>query len=191
MKEEFPGQKSKEKMIKTLRKNPLSLSRKVLKFIIFLSVSVLLMTYVSQIGFLSFAANYINIFALLGIIFSLSYAFYAWATWYYDVYVLTDERIIEVEQKGLFSREVKEVSLDKIQDVTYSISGLVSTVFNVGTVKVHSASGLTIDMEEISKPSIVREVVVKLMEKKNKGKKGKGLSADEIAEALASRLSVK
>lgn len=191
MKEEFPGQKSKEKMIKTLRKSPLFLSKKALRFIILLSVSIFVMTYVSQIEFLSFMANYINIVALFGIIFSLSYAFYAWATWYYDVYVLTDERIIEVEQKSLFSREVKEVSLDKIQDVTYSVSGLISTVFGVGTVKVHSASGLTINMEGVSKPSIVREVIVKLMEKKGKGKGSKSISADEIAEALASRLSVK
>ncbi len=189
MKEEFPGQKSKEKLIKTLRKNPLTLTKKIFKFFIFLAASIFLMIYVSQLEILNSISNYINITALCGVIFSLSYGFYIWICWYYDVYILTSERIIEVEQKGLFSREVREIDLAKIQDATYSVSGVMSTVMEIGNVKIHSASGMQVEMEGISKPGIVREVIIKLMEKKGKGKKD--LSADDIAKALAERLSVK
>ncbi len=94
-----------------------------------------------------------------------------------------------MEQKGLFSREVREIDLAKIQDATYSVSGVMSTVMEIGNVKIHSASGMQVEMEGISKPGIVREVIIKLMEKKGKGKKD--LSADDIAKALAERLSVK
>jgi len=147
------------------------------------------MTYVSQLGFLAFASNYINIAALLGIIFSLSYGFYIWLTWYYDVYVLTNERIIEAKQKGLFNKEVKEIDLGKIQDITYNVSGFLSTVMELGNVKIKSSSGMEIEMANISKPSVVREVIMKLIEKRGRGKKD--LSADDIAKALAERLSVK
>lgn len=189
MKEDFPGQKSKEKMIKTFRKNILMLYKKGLKFLLFLTVSIFFMTYISQLGVFTFASNYINIAALLGIIFALSYGFYVWMTWYYDVYILTSERIIEAKQKGVFNREVKEIDLEKVQDITYSISGFLSTVMELGNVKIKSVSGMAIEMENVSKPSVVREVIMKLIEKKNKSKKD--LSADDIADALAKRLSVK
>ncbi len=189
MKEDFPGQKSKEKMIKTFRKNILMLYKKGLKFLLFLVVSIFFMTYISQLEFLSVVSNYINIAALLGIIFSLSYGFYTWMTWYYDVYILTSERIIEAKQKGLFNREVKEIDLEKVQDITYSVSGFLSTVMELGNVKIKSVSGMEIEIESVSKPSVVREVIMKLIEKKGKNKKD--LSADDIAEALAKRLSVK
>lgn len=189
MKEDFPGQKSKEKHIKTFRKNISTLSKKGVKFLIFLAISVFLMTYVSQLEMLAFISNYINIAALLGIIFALSYGFYTWMCWYYDVYILTSERIIEAKQKGLFNREVKEIDLAKITDITYSVSGLLSTVMEVGNVNIKSSSGMVIEVESISKPSVVREVMMKLMEKKTKSKKD--LSADDIARALADRLDVK
>ncbi len=186
MKEEFPGQKSKEKLIKTLRKNPVIFVKKIVKFFIFLAISIFLMVYVSQLSVFSSISNYINIAALCGVIFSLSYGFYVWVCWYYDVYILTTARIIEVRQKGLFNREVREIDLDKIQDVTYNVSGVLSTIMEVGNVKIHSASGMQVEIESVSKPGIVREVIVKLMEKKGAGKKD--LSADDIAKALAERL---
>ena len=186
MKEDFPGQKSKEKLIKTFRKNILTLYKKGLKFLVFLAISIFVMVYISQLGILSFISNYINIAALLGIIFSLSYGFYVWTCWYYDVYILTSERVIEAKQKGLFNREVKEIDLEKVQDITYSVSGFLSTVMELGNVKIKSASGMEIEMENIGKPSVVREVLMKLIEKKGKSKRS--LSADDIAEALAKRL---
>jgi len=189
MKEDFPGQHKKEKLIKTFRKNIFTLYKKGLKFLLFLVVSIFFMVYISQLAILSFVSNYLNIAALLGIIFALSYGFYTWLTWYYNVYVLTSERIIEAHQKGLFNKEVKEIDLQKVQDITYSVSGFLSTVMELGNVKIKSVSGMEIEMKNVSKPSVVREVIMKLIEKKGKSKKD--LSADDIAEALASRLSVK
>jgi len=147
------------------------------------------MTYISQIGVLSFAASYINIAALLGIIIALFYGFHIWMTWHYDVYVLTSERIVEAKQKGFFSKEVKEIDLGKVRDVTYNVSGFLSTIMKSGNVKIRSSSDMEIEMKNVSKPGVIREVIMKLIEKKEEGKKD--LSADDIAEALAKRLSVK
>lgn len=189
MNEEFPGQKSKEKLIKTFRKNLLTQYKKLVKFLVFLAVSIFVMTYVSQLEIVAVISNYVNIAALLGIIFSLSYGFYVWMCWYYDVYILTSERIIQAKQKGLFNREVKEIDLHKVQDITYKVSGFLSTVMELGNVRVKSTSGMEIELENVSKPSVVKEVIMKLIEKKSRKKKD--LSADDIAAALAERLSVK
>ncbi len=149
----------KEKEIKTLRKHPLALVKRIIRFFLILSLSITIF-FVNN-GFSTFS-NYINIFALLLLIIALAYGFYSWFTWYYGAYILTNQRIIEVNQRGIFTREVREITLDKIQDVTYNVSGLLRTVLNVGTVRIHSASGLNIKMLEVAKPAIVREVIVKL-----------------------------
>lgn len=186
MKEEFPGQKKKEKLVKTLRKNPAVLWKKSLKFTILFILSIFVMTYLSRLEVLKPISNYINIAGLIILLASLTYGFYIWALWYYDVYVVTSERIVEVRQKGLFHREVKEVDLSKIQDITYSVSGFLSTVMEIGNVNVSAATGTKIEMADVSKPSVVREVILKLAEKAGKGKDK--APVDELAEALAKKI---
>ena len=166
MPEEFPGQKNKEKLVTILRKHPIVLMKKVIKFLLVFFLSIVLFLVANS--YLSSYGNIINIVALALLIISLSYAFFVWMTWFYDLYILTEERVIEIDQKSLFDREVKEIGLDKVQDVTYNISGFLSTIFDVGTVKVHSASGLTIEMCAVSKPGTVREILIRLLEKKQK-----------------------
>jgi len=185
-KEEFPGQKPKEKHIKTFRKSFSRLTKKFLIFAVLATISIFLIVFLSQVELLSIISNYINISGILVLVLALSYGFYVWLTWYYDVYVLTSERIIEVHQKGIFSREVKEIELTKVEDVTYAVTGFMSTIFEIGNVNVKSSSGMTIDMEKISKPSLVRELIVKLAEKKHRGKKE--LSTEALAEELLKRM---
>lgn len=62
------------------------------------------------------------------------------ADFYLDAWVVTDQRIIAVEQKGLFSRTVSECNLGKIQDITTDVHGIIPTFLNYGNVNVRTAS---------------------------------------------------
>ena len=57
-----------------------------------------------------------------------------------DVWVLTDKRMIMVEQKGLFARMVAELDLDRVQDAGVEVNGIIATFLNFGNVRVHTAS---------------------------------------------------
>ena len=65
--------------------------------------------------------------------------FTRFADYWLDAWILTNERIIDIEQKGLFSREVSEFKLDKIQDVSVDVSGVIQTLFHYGNVQVQTA----------------------------------------------------
>lgn len=65
--------------------------------------------------------------------------FIIWTNYYLDVLIVTDRRIVDVDQKGFFSREVATLSLDKVQDITVTISGILATFLNFGTIKIQSA----------------------------------------------------
>ncbi len=62
------------------------------------------------------------------------------ADFYLDVWILTNERVIAVEQRGLFSRTISEFELAKIQDVTIAIHGVLATLLNYGNLNVRTAS---------------------------------------------------
>lgn len=67
------------------------------------------------------------------------YAFLLWIDYYFDVWIITDERIVNIEQKGLFLRVASDLQFSKIQDVTTDVVGLIPTVLNYGDVYVQTA----------------------------------------------------
>jgi uncharacterized membrane protein YdbT with pleckstrin-like domain len=56
-----------------------------------------------------------------------------------DVLVITDRRIFEIEQHGLFGRESSTFRIDRIQDVTVEVKGIVATFLNFGDIHIHTA----------------------------------------------------
>lgn len=61
---------------------------------------------------------------------------------YLDVWIVTNERIINVEQINLFSRLISEKQLDKMQDITVIAKGFWPTIFNYGDVHIQTAGSM-------------------------------------------------
>ena len=55
------------------------------------------------------------------------------------LWIITNKRIINIEQKGLFSREISELELDKIQDVSADIIGIIPTFLGYGDIYIQTA----------------------------------------------------
>ena len=66
--------------------------------------------------------------------------FIEWTDFMLDTWILTNERLVDVEQIALFSRRVSTLSLDRIQDITIEESGLIETFFGIGNVLIQTAS---------------------------------------------------
>ncbi len=66
--------------------------------------------------------------------------FVIWTDYYLDVFILTNKRIIKMEQNGFFNREASTLSLDKIQDVTMNVKGIITTFLNIGDISIQTAS---------------------------------------------------
>jgi uncharacterized membrane protein YdbT with pleckstrin-like domain len=65
--------------------------------------------------------------------------FIYWTDFILDAWILTNERLVDIEQMGLFTRRISTLSLDRIQDVTTYESGLIDTYFKIGTVYIQTA----------------------------------------------------
>ena len=62
------------------------------------------------------------------------------ADYYLDVWILTDKRVITIEQKSLFSRITSEFELSKIQEISVDVHGVLPTLIDYGNVRVRTAS---------------------------------------------------
>ncbi len=65
----------------------------------------------------------------------------SWISWHFSVFIITDQRFIQITQKGLFSRAVADIGLNQIQSVNYEVSGLQETLLGFGTIKMQTYVG--------------------------------------------------
>ncbi len=87
--------------------------------------------------------------------------FVDWTKYYLDVWYVTERRIIAIQQKRIFDREISNLRFEKIQDVTIDVHGFIPTLLNFGNVKVQTASEDSQEfmMDTVSNPDEVRRVI--------------------------------
>jgi len=87
--------------------------------------------------------------------------FIEWTKYYLDVWYVTEKRIIDIEQRGLFSREITNLRFDKIQDVTIDTHGFIATLLGFGNIRVQTAAedSRSFYMATVSHPERVRQVI--------------------------------
>jgi uncharacterized membrane protein YdbT with pleckstrin-like domain len=80
----------------------------------------------------------VSIFAGL-IILSAIYMIREFYIWSNTVFIITTQRIIDVEQNGLLHRTVSEIAHAKIQDISYQSKGLMQMIGGTGTIQVRTS----------------------------------------------------
>lgn len=76
-----------------------------------------------------------------GLALGLILFFYHWMMWYFTVYLVTTQRIRQITQKGFFGKDVVELRLSKIQNISYNIPGFTGEVFKFGTIVIQTFVG--------------------------------------------------
>ena len=104
-------------------------------------------------------SNIAVMISLGSLLLAILYWFYTWIGWYYSVFILTDRRLIDIEQKGLFNRKVSEVGLDRIQSLNYHIKGIQAALFRFGTITVQTYVGEWV-MEQVEHPVEVHSALM-------------------------------
>jgi uncharacterized membrane protein YdbT with pleckstrin-like domain len=67
--------------------------------------------------------------------------FYSIILWYFSIYIVTDQRIRQITQKGFFKKSVVDLGLDRIQSISYGVPGILGGVFGFGTILIQTAVG--------------------------------------------------
>ena len=81
------------------------------------------------------------ILPIVGLTLGLLLFSYHFMMWYFTVYIVTSQRIRQVTQKGFFGKNVVELKLSKIQNISYNIPGFSGEIFKFGTIIIQTFVG--------------------------------------------------
>jgi membrane protein YdbS with pleckstrin-like domain len=163
-------QKPSEQITHHLRRHPITFLPIIGLFVLLLTVPIVLYFLIMNIYPNILSGEILYPIAILGAsIYYLSvYLFFFgyFIDYYLDLWIVTTNRIIDMEQHGLFRRTSTELELFRIQDVSANITGIVGTLFNYGDVIVKTASSnLNIVFRDVPNPNKIREDLVHMSEK--------------------------
>ena len=111
----------------------------VFLLIIFPPLTLVLLAGINPDFLTGLAINYTILVLSIYYIVILNFLFVQWVSYYYDIYVLTNEKIVDIIQQGIFIRTVSETSLLRIQHVSAKTKGFLPTLFRYGNVTVETA----------------------------------------------------
>lgn len=109
-------------------------------------------------GFLNTSAGLLGIWLFSGlyVMFVISFFMTEWIFWYQDAWIITQDRLIDIQIVSLFNRRMSQISFNQIQDVRVEIQGYLQNIFNYGTVLVQSAGHQSFfQLNAIPKPTEV------------------------------------
>ncbi len=132
----FADQFDDEEVLFVFRKHPIVMRRGLVMGMIAIVLGTVPAAIKPQLGFGWFFGG-IGIGLVVGILLLMPY----WIGWYYSVFIVTDQRLIQISQKGLFHRSVVDMRLNQIQMVNYQISGLEETLLGFGTITMQTLVG--------------------------------------------------
>ncbi|HET6622670.1 MAG TPA: PH domain-containing protein [Candidatus Saccharimonadales bacterium] len=79
--------------------------------------------------------------ALAGLGLGLLLFFYHWIGWYYSIFIVTNQRVQQTSQSGLFGKTVIDVSLNKVQNISYNVPGMTGEILGFGTIVLQTYVG--------------------------------------------------
>jgi hypothetical protein len=85
-------------------------------------------------------------------------------SWYFNVQLITDERIVDVDFYSLLYKEVSDTKIENVQDVTFVMGGALRALLNYGTVYIQTAGERReFDFEDVPHPNRVAKIINELL----------------------------
>jgi len=140
-------------------------------------ISILMILAPALLKFIPIIKDIPTKYSSLGILvwFLLTFAiiFENFLSWYFDVFIITDKRVIDIDFNNLLDKKFSEAKLSMIQDVTSRVSGLGQTMFNYGTIHIQTAAEVSyITFEKVPHPEKIIKILQLLREEKEISKGG-------------------
>ncbi len=85
--------------------------------------------------------SFIVFYALAWWLFLWMFFFINWTNYYLDTFLITNKRIIYIEQIKLFKRSASELRLEKVQDIQVKVLGIIPSLLRMGDLHIQTAGG--------------------------------------------------
>ena len=156
----FESQQEDEEVLVTLRAHPAT----QIPWIVTVIFLALLPPFLDVILASFFSSLEIFFFNLVWYSFLASYAFINFLMWLFNVGIITNRRIVDVDYENILIKELTGSSITDVTDVTAVTTGFVRSLFSYGDVFVQTAGvHQNIEFLKVPDPSEVVSIINKLM----------------------------
>lgn len=116
--------------------------------------------------FVSFPMDVTFVILLAWYFFWFFYTFMNYMNWFYNVNIITNRRIVDMDFTGFSHRNITEAPLKSVEDVTHTITGVVEVSFNFGNVLIQTAAEKReLEFQEIPQPARAADIISDLVAK--------------------------
>jgi hypothetical protein len=177
----FPGQERDEAVFVFIRPYFLAFLPTALAFITVIAISFAVQAAAAA-GF-GFADPYYNnlliIFMSLFQLLALIVFFVALFDYYFDILIVTDRRLVDIDHEQLFFRQISELALEDVEDVTSIVKGFFQTTFHYGSVRIQTAGNReNFLVENIRFPREITTLILDLSSQSKQNIQGKDRSPE-------------
>ncbi|MCX6731302.1 MAG: hypothetical protein NTZ55_05635 [Candidatus Roizmanbacteria bacterium] len=156
----FENQKADEEVILTLRSHPLTLIPVFFNSLVFFTLiffsNFLIVQFLNPLQ-----VTYINIFFLF---FSFVYLWIQIVNWYFNIGIITNKQVIDVDFNALVFRNVTRTNLSHIEDVSVKSSGFISSIFNYGNIFIQTAgSEINSEFFQVPQPEEASHIIQNIL----------------------------
>lgn len=156
----FEDQLDDEEVLYVFRKHPIVMRRGIILFSVGPLLGVLPAAIWPDLGFGWFFGG-----MAIGFLLGMLLYFPSWIGWYYSVFIVTDQRFIQITQKGLFHRSVVDVGLPQIQMVNYEVAGIQESLLGFGTIMMQTYMGELL-IHDVHHPAHIQKRMLKILRDK-------------------------
>ena len=176
-KRQFEGQLDDEEVLLVFRRHPIVMRKGLLIVMVFILIGAIIGSLNSS-KTIAVTDFFISFFTPIGLTFAFSLIifFYYWIGWYYTVSIVTNERLLQIHQEGIFKRRsVNDINLNRILSINYEQRGLLENLLGFGTIIVQTLVGDLV-VHKVGHPAQrQREMITAIKES--------GVELDETTEA--------
>lgn len=153
----FPDQFDDEEVLYVFHKHPVVMRKGLVFGMLGPLLGVIPAAIKPDLGFGAFFGGLAAGCVLGGLIFLPS-----WISWHFSSFILTNQRFLQITQKGLWHRAVADLGLQQIQSVNYEVSGLQETLLGFGTIKMQTYVG-DLTIKDVHHPAKIQKRITGIL----------------------------
>lgn len=163
----FETQEADEEVVLFLRQHSIFLLPSLILVVILIIAPTVIFPFLLRLILpVTLPSGYIVVGIVFWYVMTLGVALVSFLRWFFNIYIVTNERIIDIDFIHLLYKEFSEARLAEIQDITYKRAGILASLFDYGNVSIQTAGTLpNIEFLAVPKPSQVVEIISALSEK--------------------------
>ncbi len=159
----FADQMDDEEVLLVFRKHPVVMRKGLIAAMLVLLVGplvTLILTYARPNSPPTMTFFFLSL--VVGLIAAAIVMLPSWIGWFYSVFIFTDQRMIQITQKGMFHRGVVDIGLSQIQMVNYEVAGLEQTLLGFGTIMMQTYLGDLV-IHDVHHPAKIQKKLLKIL----------------------------